>query len=39
VILLNKIQEDVSKKKELSDELERHLRLVKEIAPTMLELS
>ena len=39
VILLNKIQEDMSKKKELSDELERYLRLVKEIAPTILELS
>jgi hypothetical protein len=39
IILLNKIQDEISKKRELEIELGKYLITVKTIAPTILELS
>lgn len=39
IILLNKIQDEISKKRELEVELDKYLTTVKTIAPTLLELS
>lgn len=39
IILLNKIQDGVSRKQELTSELDKYLIIVKQLAPTMLELS
>ena len=39
IILLNKIQDEVSKRQELVAELDKYLAIVKQIAPTVLELS